>query len=120
MVIWGSSEALAEAKRSAKRWTLQDAAEVFPAVSELGEECGYRIALLGGTLTRGDGGDLDFAMLPLVGAEQLRQVFLSRFGGEVVRQFLNRERGVDHVHILKDGRLYDFCFGRFWLLRRRA
>lgn len=114
MVIAGSTEALKEAKATAVRWTPAEAAKVFPSLSELGQECGYRIALLGGTFTRGDGGDLDCAMLPLRGVEQFQAAFVMRFGGRLVRHFRNRGTGIEHVHVLKGDRLYDFSFGVFW------
>lgn len=114
MVIAGSSAALAEAKQRARRWTPADAAAVFPALSALGEDCGYRIALLGGTFTRGDGGDLDCAMIPLIGVAQNKRAFLARVGGQVVRYFRDERRKVEHVHIVLAGRLYDFSFGVFF------
>lgn len=114
MVIAGSSAALEEAKRTARRWTPADAIAVFPALSALGEDCGYRIALLGGTFTRRDGGDLDCAMIPLRGARQARTAFFARFQGKLVRHFRNERLGVEHVHLVQGGRLYDFSFGVFW------
>lgn len=114
MVIAGSTAALKEAKRTARRWTPADAIAIFPALSALGEDCGFRVALLGGTFTRGDGGDLDCALLPLHGAMQNKQAFLIRFGGQLVRSFRDERLKVEHVHVVAAGRLYDFSFGVFW------
>lgn len=114
MVRAGSTLALDKAKRTALRWTPLDAFQVFPALSALAEDCGFRAAMLGGTFTSGSGADLDLAMIALRGKAQFKKEFLDRFEGELIRYFHNPITGIEHVHVLRGERLYDFCFGVFW------
>jgi len=107
---------VAKAKDAALRWSLEDAAAVFPALSELAERHGYRAALMGSVLTRGIGRDLDVAMFRLKGADHHRAAFISEFGGQVIRD-LQTPGGADHAHVLKGERVYDFSFGILWAPR---
>ncbi len=103
-----------------RKWTLKEAAEVFPALSELAEEHGYRLLMFGSVLNKGEGDDLDLQMAPFKATEQSEVRFLAQFGGVLKDSRIDVRRGFRRFKLLRDGRLYDFNFGGFWKPRGTA
>ena len=109
-------QAATAGKTEAIEWTLADAIELYPALSALADDCGYCMAMLGSVLKNGRGRDLDLLMRPLHGRLQLRDAFLARFGGRLVKRRLNKAHMIDGYKIELGGREFDFIFGEFWEL----
>jgi hypothetical protein len=96
------------------RWTLADAGEVFPAISELAEKHGFRLSMFGSVLTKGDGRDLYLLLSPFGSIPNFQARFLNEFGGVLKDYRRNVAHGIGGYLIEKDGRWYDFIFGKFW------
>jgi hypothetical protein len=94
-------------------WSLAEVSDYFGPIAELADQCGYIASLFGSTVKNGIGRDLDILMVSRFKEEQNKSKFLAQFGGEVVKRTERVDRGSLGLEIRKDGRLYDFRFGRF-------
>ena len=100
---------------SATEWTAAEAVKVFPALSELAEEHGFRLSMFGGVLLRGKGNDLDLLLTRIESMESSEVRFLARFGGRLKRARVNEAHHVRSFIVEKGGKLYHFVFGGFWM-----
>lgn len=100
-------------------WTLIEAAAVFPALSEMAEEHGFRMSMLGSVLLKGEGNDLDLLLTPFGSMDQRGVKFLAKFGGILKSTRFNAAKNVKSFQVEKDGKIYDFVFGGFWSPRRK-
>jgi len=104
----------------ATRWTLAEAQAVFPALSELAEEHGFRLSMFGSVLIKGEGNDLDLHLVPFGSMEANEVRFLARFGGVLKSSRYNVAHGIRGFQVERGGKLYDFVFGAFWRPRGKA
>jgi len=100
------------------RWTLAEAVEEFPVLSELAERHGFRLSMFGSVLIQGEGRDLDLLLSPFGSEKQNEVRFLAEFGGILKGSRLNVAHGIKAFQVERGGRLYDFVFGGFWSPRR--
>ena len=108
----------AAAGTAGTRWTLADAIAEFPSLSELAEECGFRVSIFGSVVLEGQGNDWDLLFSPFGKTAQHEARFLARFGGILKSTRMNAAHNVRAFQVEKNGRLYDFVFGGFWTPRR--
>jgi hypothetical protein len=104
---------------SATRWTLAEAMEIVPALSELAEEHGFRLSLFGSVLLKGEGNDLDLLFSPFGSTGHSEVLFIRDFGGVLKGARMNAAHNVRAFQVEKNGKLFDLVFGGFWSPRRK-